>query len=53
MRCETPERIFFAADFAQVKPVGSDVMQLAQFPRKNHRLQFLDAGMVLQQMPNH
>ena len=47
VRGEAPEGIFLAADFAEIEPVGSDVLQLAEFTGCQKLLNFSHAGVIL------
>ena len=53
VRSEAPEGIFLAPDFAEIEPVGSDVLQLAEFAGCQKLLNFSHAGVILKKVPNH
>ena len=53
MRSETPERVFFTANFSEIEPVGRDVPELAEFSLIHHGLQAFHARVVLEQMAHH
>ena len=44
---EAPEGIFLAPDFAEIEPVRSDVLQLAEFAGCQKLLNFSHAGVIL------
>jgi hypothetical protein len=53
VRGKAPERVFLAADFAEVETVRGYVLQFAQLTLRQKPLNRADAWMVLQQVANH
>src|SRR5208283_1594505 len=53
VRGKTPEDVFFGADFADVEPVGVEIIDLSQMTVLNQLLQLEDRRVVTQDVANH
>src|SRR5688500_9819224 len=50
---EAPKSIFLKANFAEVKPVGINIVDFAESILRDHFAKRQDGGMVFENMPNH